>query len=380
MSGASVRILYWTPLFHPYIGGVEVQGVEYVRALRSRGHEVAIVTSHGSLDLPDQDVVAGAPVHRFRLADAVERRDPGAILAVERRVGALRRAFAPDLVHLQLTDASVFFHLRTADAHPAPTVVTVAVSPPDRRPSPTSILGRVLRDADWVTASSDAMLARVRLVVPEVEARSSRIYNGLPMPSIAPAPLPFDPPTLLCLGRVVEDKGFDLAIQAFASIRRRVPAARLVVSGDGPARSSLERQASTLGLADSVEFTGWVQPEDVPALLNRTTVVIVPSRWQEAFGLVALQAAQMARPVVATGVGGLPEVVRDGSTGLVVPPESPAALAEAACALLQDLPRARALGLAALARAEREFGFAAHVRAHERLYCQLTGRVSHVAS
>ena len=60
MSGASVKILYWTQLFHPYIGGVEVLGVEYVRALRSRGHEVAIVTSHGSLDLPDQDVIAGA--------------------------------------------------------------------------------------------------------------------------------------------------------------------------------------------------------------------------------------------------------------------------------------------------------------------------------
>jgi glycogen(starch) synthase len=380
MSGATVRILYWTQLFHPYIGGVEVLGVEYVRALRSRGHEVAVVTSHGSLDLPDEDVVADAAVHRFRFGEALERRDPRAILVAERGLGALKRAFAPDVVHIQLTDASVFFHLRTVDAHPTRTVVTVAVAPPDGPASESSVLGRTLRGADWVTATSGAILDRVRRIVPDIMGCSSLVYDGLPMPSLAPAPLPFDPPTLLCLGRVVDDKGFDLAIQAFGSIRRGVPAARLLVSGDGPARGSLERQAAALGLADSVEFTGWVRPEDVPALLNRTTVVLVPSRWQEAFGLVALQAAQMARPVVAADVGGLPEVVRDGSTGLVVPPENPPALAAAACALLRDPPRARRLGLSGRARAEREFGFAAHVRAHERLYGRLTGRLDHVAS
>ena len=200
------------------------------------------------------------------------------------------------------------------------------------------------------------------------------------MPSVAPAPLPFAPPTLLCLGRVVDDKGFDLAIRALAEIRRRVPAARLVVAGDGPARTALAHEAATLGLADAVEFTGWVRPDEVPSLLNRATVVLVPSRWQEAFGLVALQAAQMARPVVATDVGGLPEVVLDGSTGLIVPPESPAAIAEAVSALLEDPARARALGLAARARAERTFGFASFVGAHERLYARVTGRLSHVAS
>ncbi len=380
MSGATVKILYWTQLFHPYIGGVEVLGVEYVRALRSRGHEVAIVTSHGSLDLPDEDVIAGVPVHRFRLAEALERRDPRAILAAERRLGALKGAFAPDVVHLQLTDASVFFHLRTAEARPARTVVAIRVSLPDGRPAASSVLGQALRGADWVTANSSAVLDHARRLIPEIRERSSLIYNGLPMPSIAPAPLPLEPPTLLCLGRVVDDKGFDLAIRALADIRRRVPATRLVVAGDGPARAALSGEAAALGLADAVEFTGWVRPEGVPSLLNRATVVIVPSRWQEAFGLVALQAAQMARPVVATDVGGLPEVVLDGSTGLIVPAESPAAIAGAVSALLEDPARARALGLAARARAERTFGFGPFVRAHERLYARVTGRLSHVAS
>ena len=72
-------------------------------------------------------------------------------------------------MHLQLTDASVFFHLRTVEAHPAPTVVTVGVSLPDSQPSLASVLGRVLRGADWVTANSGAVLDRVRRIVPELQ-------------------------------------------------------------------------------------------------------------------------------------------------------------------------------------------------------------------
>lgn len=375
-----VRVLYWTQLFRPYVGGVEVLGAEYVRALNERGHRLAIVTSHGSLDLPDEDVLDGVPVHRFRFGEALARRDPRAILVAERRLATLKRAFAPDVVHLQLTDGSVFFHLRTADVHPAPSVVSIRVSLTDCESGPGSVLGRALRVASWVTANSAATLGQVRRLAPEVVPRSSLVYNGLPMPATAPTALPLDPPTLLCLGRLVADKGFDLAIRALAALRSRVPSVRLVVAGDGPARASLAEEAAALGVADAVEFAGWVPPERVPDLLNRATVVLMPSRWQEAFGLVALQAAQMARPVVATDVGGLPEIVRHGRTGLVVPPESPPAIADAVHVLLRDPGRARALGRAARVRARHVFGFARYVLAHEQLYDRLVGRLGHAAS
>jgi glycosyltransferase involved in cell wall biosynthesis len=89
-------------------------------------------------------------------------------------------------------------------------------------------------------------------------------------------------------------------------------------------------------------------------LLNDVTLVLVPSRY-EAFGLTALEAAQMARPVVATRVGGLPEVVVDGKTGLLVEPDDPVALARAIVTLLQDRGRAERLGRAARERARHAF-------------------------
>jgi len=164
-----------------------------------------------------------------------------------------------------------------------------------------TLLTQTLRSANWVTCVSSALLAYVRQVVVETVPRSSVIYNSLEAPRLLPTPLPNEAPRLLCLGRLVPRKGFDLALTAFASIVDRFPRARLVMAGDGPARPELERQAAALGLADRVGFDGWGAPDKVSELMNTATMVIMPSR-HEAFGLVALVAAMMARPIIATRV------------------------------------------------------------------------------
>src|SRR5262249_53155861 len=156
----------------------------------------------------------------------------------------------------------------------------------------------------------------------------SVIYNGIEAPPLAHAPLPFDAPRLLCVGRLAVEKGFDLALNAFASVARRFPKARLIIAGDGPVRSQLERQTGDLGLTGSVEFPGWVDPEDVVALINTSTMLLIPSRL-ESFPLVALQGALMARPVVASTVGGLPEIVVHGETGLLFAKEDNVGFVEA---------------------------------------------------
>ena len=88
----------------------------------------------------------------------------------------------------------------------------------------------------------------------------------------------------------------------------------------------MEQQAAKQGIGHAVEFTGWIDPEQVPALINHATLIVMPSR-EDSLPLVALEAARMARPVVATRVGGLPEIVVHQETGLLVEPEllSPAA-------------------------------------------------------
>ena len=126
-----------------------------------------------------------------------------------------------------------------------------------------------------------------------------------------------------------------------------------------------------MGIDAHVDFVGWVDPAKIPELINAATVVVVPSRWEEAFGLVALEAAQMARPVVGTRVGGLPEVVRDGETGLVVPKEDPVALADAMIRLLADPRRATAMGQNARRRALEHFGWEHFLDAYDALYRRL---------
>jgi glycogen(starch) synthase len=210
-----------------------------------------------------------------------------------------------------------------------------------------------------------------RQLLPDIELPASHIYNGLATPSVVPTPLPFDAPRLLCLGRLAPNKGIDLALIALAAVIEHVPQVRLVIAGDGPARSELEQKTVELGLSDVVDFVGWVAMEQVPELINTATVVVVPSREWEALPLVALEAAFMARPVVAARDAGLPEAVLHEETGLLVETEDSAGLAQALIFLLENPKKAIQLGQAARQRALDVFSLQRFIDSYEALYVKL---------
>ena len=139
-----------------------------------------------------------------------------------------------------------------------------------------------------------------------------------------PDPVPAEARVLLCVCRIEPQKGVDVAIRALADI----PDAHLVVLGEGPQRPELERLAG-----ERVHMPGRVP--DVAAWLQRADVLVHPVRW-EGFGLAVLEAMLASLPVVATRVSSLPELVVDGETGLLVPPDAPAALAAAVNRVLAD--------------------------------------------
>ncbi len=369
-----MRILYWTPLFWPNLGGIEVLAMKTLPALQKRGHELIVVTSHGELDLPDRSEYNGIPVYRFPFWKVLTKRDLKEVIKVKKQVAELKQTFQPDLVHLHFPGHIAYFHLNTVSAHPVPTLLTVHTDFYGLPGDANTLFGQVIRSATWVNAVSKATLADTLQIVPDIIHRSSVIYNGLNVPELLPEPLPFDKPQILCLGRLAHEKGIDLAITAFASVLKPFPQARLVIAGDGPARSDLEGQVAALGLESTIEFTGWISPEKVPQLMNQSTVVVMPSRYREPFGLVALEAAQMARPVVATRVGGLPEVVVHQETGLICEKEDSAALAEA-IAFLQDHPDTAVLmGEMGRRRALELFSLEKFVDNYDRLYSRLTGK------
>ena len=359
-----MRILFWTGTFWPSIGGVEVLAARLLPALRDRGHDCVIVAPKAHPDWPDHARFQDIPLYRFAFRPHSAGDSFAHFTDVRHRVADLKRAFAPHLVHLNAVGADNLFHLSTAAIAPAPLLVTLHGQWPLQA---NSIVAQALRAADWVVACSGAMLEQGRALAPEIVPRSSVLYTGLDVPREAPAPLPFAPPRVLCVGRLAHEKGFDLAITAFGMILPRFPRARLVIAGNGAIREQLERQAADHGLSHAVDFVGWVAPDRVPGLLNDATVVMIPSR-SEGFGLVALEAALMARPVVATRVGGLPEVVTHDETGLLVESDDAMALARATSFLLEHRELAVQIGLAARDRARTSFGWERHVDAYDTLY------------
>jgi glycosyltransferase involved in cell wall biosynthesis len=153
--------------------------------------------------------------------------------------------------------------------------------------------------------------------------------------------------TVLFVGRLARKKGVQYLIRAFTHVSERHPEARLLVVGDGPCRGELETLSSQLGLADRVHFTGARPPAELPGFYGNSRVFVSPSL-TEGFGITSVEAMAAGCPVVATSVGGVPDVVVHERTGLLVEPESSIALAAAINELLEST--AKAARMATLAR------------------------------
>ncbi|GLI39232.1 glycosyl transferase [Geobacter hydrogenophilus] len=165
-----------------------------------------------------------------------------------------------------------------------------------------------------------------------------------------------------------EIKGHRYFIEAAARVARERSGVLFVLVGDGALRAACERQARDLGIAERIHFLG--KRGDVPAILAHLDVSVLCST-SEGLSNVIMESMAACKPVVATRVGGNPELVQDGVTGLVVPPADSTALGEAIGALLDDPPRAAAMGAAARQIAEERFSVRAMVEAHEKLYARL---------
>jgi glycosyltransferase involved in cell wall biosynthesis len=172
-------------------------------------------------------------------------------------------------------------------------------------------------------------------------------------------------PSLLCIGRLIPIKGHLVLLRALAQARRRAPELVLDVAGRGPLQPSLKAYARELGIEEAVRFLGYVSP--VQRAIEGAAIVVVPSLG-EGFGMVALEAMERGRPVIASAVGGLSEIVAHGETGLVVLPADAEALADAMVTLAADLDRASAMGAAGRERALAQFPPERSVDRIEELY------------
>jgi glycosyltransferase involved in cell wall biosynthesis len=171
------------------------------------------------------------------------------------------------------------------------------------------------------------------------------------------------------VGRLSAEKAIDDYLRAAAAVLKERPGTVFVVAGDGPERAKLEQLAAQLGIAAQVRFAGYVA--DIPELLAGLDLVVLSSL-SEAFPLSLLEAMAATRPVVATNVGSVRDIVADGETGLLVPAAAPAQLARAILHVLHDPDLAERFGRHGRARVEQRFALDVMVRGHEDLFLELT--------
>ncbi len=365
-----MRILFWTRLFGAHIGGVEIVCKALIHALKDRGHEIMAVAVQGDNDPIGEDICEGIRVHRISSHQALMAQDLKAIAAIRYRVSALKQSFAPDLVHVHCTDPGTYFHLNSRILPFPPTLLTIHDELKDERIQDYALLGQLIRHADAVTTVSEFMLQLLKKNASYAADRMSLVYNGLPESDQRNSHR-FSVPRLLCLGRLSREKGFDVALDAFAEIAIKHPDVKLIIAGDGPDREGLMSKGLRLGLSNRVMFPGWIPPEEVSDLIGSATITLMPSRFNEPFGLVALQAAQQGCPVIAARVGGLPEVIEEGISGLLVEPDNSGALADNVLRLLNDPALAIRMGDKGRERANRLFSFETMVDGYERIYSEL---------
>jgi glycosyltransferase involved in cell wall biosynthesis len=200
---------------------------------------------------------------------------------------------------------------------------------------------RDMRAFDTMVTTSSAMKERleaeglgpIRIIPNGCEERRARPPLG-------------SEPQLAYAGRLSAEKGVDTLLRAFERLLEQIPGARLVIVGDGPRRDSLQELARQLEIADEVEFTGSLPTTEMERRLETAWVQAVPSKWDEPFGMVAIEAMMRGTAVLASNGGGLREIVRNGETGLLVAPDDVEAWASALTRLLSDRDRCEAMGAA----------------------------------
>jgi len=247
---------------------------------------------------------------------------------------------------------------------------------PDKSPSQIALQRAAYTVAHKVVANSRAAAERLR--TEHVPARKITIIpNGLDFNAVRPRRPRARLRKIVVVANLRPEKGHDVLMDAAVEILRRFPDAHIECVGGGPQLEPLIARADARGMLHAITFLG--QRDDVPARLADADVFVLPSR-SEAFPNALLEAMAAGLPIVASGVGGILEVIENERTGLLVPPGEPQPLADRVCRLMADPVLASRLGAAARDEARARFSFDRMVSAFERLYLEELTRRGIVAA
>lgn len=352
-------------------GGQEIRILGEMVALRGRGHRLGLIAQPGS-EVATRAEAAGFPVHRLRMRGALD------LMAAACIAGLLRRAGA----HLVNTHSSVDAWVAgwAARLLGLPVLRTRHLAIP-LKPNPLAPKVYTWMADRVVTTGEDGrrlLLERAGVAPEKVRVVSTgvdlarfdpeRVDGASVRRSLG---LPTGASVLGAVAVLRLHKGHIPLLQAMAGPELSERNAQLLIAGSGPMGEFLRGMARDLGIAGRVHFLG--HREDVPEILAASDVVVLPSTHDEGVPQVILQAFALERPVVASEVAGIRQVVAEGETGLLVPPEDPEAIGRAIVRLLEDGALARRLGEAGRALVQARYSTERMADAMEAVYRELVG-------
>ncbi len=369
MTPRRIRVVYMAHTF--MVGGAEEMVLNLVRHLPDRFDPIVCCIGEPG-PIGEEIRKTAVPFHVFHLNPGLRR--PWHVLAIARRL----RELQPDIVHTFLLTASLYGRMGAIVAG-VPIIIGTEVNIYEHKKPLHALAERLLlRETDRVVVSAESVRAFYMRQVHADPAKLDVIYNAVDWSQLQTTAsrdeirrtaggVPAGAPLAGIIARLTEQKAHRYLFEAMAATPD-LAALHLLVVGDGELRADLRDRVNRLGLSDRVHFLG--ARRDLGDLLNAIDIFVMPSLW-EGLPLSMVLAMGAGLPVVASRVAGIPEVVQDGVTGMLVPPADVPALGAALSRLVADRALRHTMGAAACAFVRPRFGVDGYVAAVTGLYDQL---------
>ncbi|MDF2530067.1 MAG: putative glycosyltransferase, group 1 [Gammaproteobacteria bacterium] len=348
-----MKIILWPTSYLPSIGGLEVMTHSLATQLLKNGHEVLVIANNTNSEECKEFTLEGIRVFLFPFITSLLDKKLLNIKKIMSKIRQIFDDFEPDLVNVHgWFECFSFYQVRILENSNIPVCITIH-GLLEQNHYQTDACLKLWSMANAVNTVSQVLIESLSQQGFHHPALKT-IYNGLSIPQEPIQPLGLHPHTLVMVGRLSSEKCFDIAFYAVKNLIRKYPDIKLILVGGGGQFNELSRLKNELGLDQHIEMTDFVKPHEVQSYIDRADLVLVPS-YYESFCLVALQAAIRGRPVIASNVYGLKEVVEHNQTGLLIEAKNPQALSEAVDQLLSNPQRMQEMGKASYIRATHQF-------------------------
>lgn len=339
----------------------------WVSALKKRDHEVALISYGG-------EPLAGVVTYNLPQT-ALGKFD---YLLNAGRAKKIAREYNPDIVHAHFATSYGYWGSRLKEY---PLVISCHgsdIMQSAQKGILSVLVKNNLQQADKLIVPSVFLKDQIMALGVDLKSEPELIQFGVDLAETGKLfqrrtndMLTNEAPKLLFFKHHRNEYGPEVALKAFRKIKSVVTNASLVMAGHGPLTEELRNLAVQLGLADSVSFPGFIPTAEALSYVSQHTLMLMPTIVQESFGVSAMEAAAVGVPVVASRVGGVPEIVRDNQTGFLVPPNDAEALADAVCKILSDTSLLQQMSQNSRRMIEQNFNWPNKVDQLEALYQSL---------